>query len=64
MEELINCNTQTITQFLDRGYSSAVISVANNVIHGGLRYTAIIAPPPFDAVRIIRLQSRIFTLEK
>ena len=40
MEELVNCNTQTIAQLFDRGYGCAVVSAANDVVHGGLRNTA------------------------
>ena len=37
MEELINRNTQTVTQLLDRGHSRAVVSAANDVVYGRLR---------------------------
>ncbi len=40
MEEFVDCNTQTITQLFDRGYSSTIVSAANDVIYGGLRNAA------------------------
>ena len=40
MEELVNCNTQTIAQLFDRGYGRTVISAANDVVDGGLRNAA------------------------
>ena len=40
MEELIDCNTQTVTQLFDCGYSCAIVSAANNVVNSGLRNTA------------------------
>ena len=37
MEKLIDCNTQAVTQLLDRGYSRTVVSATNNVVHSRLR---------------------------
>ena len=39
MEEFVDCNTQTVTQLLNRGYRRTVVSPANNIVHGGLRNT-------------------------
>ena len=40
MEELINCNTQTIAKLLDGRNGCAVVSAADDVINCGLRHTA------------------------
>ena len=40
MEEFIDCDTQSIAEFLNCRYSSTVISAANDIVHGGLRNTA------------------------
>ena len=40
VEEVLNGNSQTIAEFLDRGYSSAAVSSADNVVYCGLGHTA------------------------
>ena len=54
MEEIVEGNTQTITQLFDGRYSFTILSAADDVVHGGLPYTAIITTTSFDAVGIIR----------
>ena len=40
MEELVNCDTQTIAKLFDRGYGGAVIASADDIIYCRLRYAA------------------------
>lgn len=40
MEELVNCDTQSIAQLFDGGNGSTVISTADNFVHSGLCHTA------------------------
>ena len=39
VEELVDCNTETIAQFLYCGYGCTVVPAANDVVYGGLRNT-------------------------
>ena len=40
MEELINRDTQSITQLFDGGHGSTVVSSTDTIVHSGLCHTA------------------------